>query len=118
MAVFRLFLILFLIALAIYTALVVRDHGANLVSPFFGDMAELGWPGQFNLDFMGFLMLSGLWVAWRHGFSALGLALGAVALVGGMMFLTVYLLIVTGQAKGDVEELLLGRKRARVGAAS
>ena len=54
---------------------------------FFGDMAKFTWPGQFNLDFTTFLMLSGLWVAWRHHFSASGLILGAIAVVGGMLFL-------------------------------
>ena len=39
------------------------------------------WPGQFNFDFFGFLILSATWTAWRNQFSALGVracARGAV----------------------------------------
>jgi len=60
---------------------------------------------------MGFLLLSGLWVSWRHRFSASGLLLGAVAVFGGMMFLSLYLFIASTQAKDDVNELLLGKSR-------
>jgi hypothetical protein len=48
------------------------------------------WSGQFNLDFMTFLGLSGIWVAWRHQFTGGAIALGVVAFFGGMMFLAPY----------------------------
>lgn len=83
----------------------------DLLPVFFGDMAKMGWPGQFNLDFMCMLMLSALWVAWRHRFSGRGLALGLLAFFGGALFLSVYLLVVTLGADGDVEALLLGPQR-------
>ena len=76
-------------------------------------MAEMGWPGQFNLDFMGFLTLSALWVSWRHQFSPAGLALGLVAFFGGMPFLSAYLLVHTYRTNGDICALLLGPGRAR-----
>ncbi len=94
--------------LLVYTAIVIADHGWNLLSIFFGDMATMTWPGQFNLDFMFMLMLSGLWVAWRHRFSAAGLALAVVAVFGGAAFLSVYLFVVSLRANGDVREVLLG----------
>lgn len=112
MILFRSFLVLFLVALSAYTALVIANHGWNLLAVFFGDLSALAWPGQFNLDFTGFLALSALWTAWRHRFSLAGLALGVVAFFGGMMFLTVYLLIASYQTKGDVKALLLGPQRA------
>jgi hypothetical protein len=87
-------------------------HGWDLLPIFFGDIAALGWNGQFNLDFLGFLLLSGLWVAWRHHFSAAGLALGLVAVFGGMLFLSIYLLVALAQARGDAAALLLGARRA------
>ena len=109
---FRTLLIALWVILAGYTATVVANHGAGLLKVFFGDMAALGWPGQFNLDFMFLLLLSALWVAWRHRFSSAGLLLGVLAIFGGSLFLAAYLLVVTGQARGDMKEVLLGKSRA------
>lgn len=105
-------LMLILVVLSGYTAIVISNHGWNLFAVFFGDMSAMTWAGQFNLDFMGFLVLSALWTAWRHHFSPTGLALGVVAFFGGMMFLTIYLLIASCQVKGDIRALLLGASRA------
>ncbi|MEQ1780568.1 MAG: hypothetical protein ABMA14_04350 [Hyphomonadaceae bacterium] len=109
---FRILLVLMLLALTAYTGVVIANHGWNLLPVFFGDMAAMTWPGQFNTDFMGFLVLSGLWAAWRHHFSPLGLALGLIAVFGGMMFLTIYLLVVSGGAKCNAKVVLLGPRRA------
>lgn len=108
----RVLLVLILVVLSGYTAVVISNHGWNLLAVFFGDMSAMTWPGQFNLDFMGFLTLSALWTAWRHHFSPAGLALGAIAFFGGMMFLTIYLLVASYDVKGDVRALLLGAQRA------
>jgi hypothetical protein len=113
-AALRILLVVIFVVIATYTAFVVADHGMNLFAVFFGDMARLGWPGQFNLDFMCMLILSGLWVAWRHEFSGPGLALAVLASLGGATFLSVYLFVVTGQAKGDMRVVLLGHHRAGV----
>jgi hypothetical protein len=112
MTAFRALLIAIWASVAVYTALVIADYGINLFPYFFGDMAKLGWPGQFNLDFMFMLTLSGLWVAWRHEFSGGGLALGVAAFFGGAFFLSAYLFVASVQAKGDATELLLGKARA------
>jgi hypothetical protein len=82
------------------------------MSVFFGDIVAMTWPGQFNLDFSFFLVLSGLWLAWRHHFSPLGLALGLAALFGGSPLLATYLFLASIRAKGDVRVLLLGKARA------
>ena len=95
-----------------YTGIVMANHGVGLLDVFLGDMAAMGWPGQFNLDFTGMLTLSALWVAWRHQFSSAGLVLGVLAFFGGSLFLTTYLFIVSGQAKGDMKEVLMGKARA------
>ena len=79
---------------------------------FFGDVAAMGWAGQFNLDFGCLLVLSGLWLAWRNHFSPAGLVLGVLGSVGGTLVLAPYLLFASIQAKGDVEVLLLGPVRA------
>lgn len=95
-----------------YTLMVGVNHGWSLLPIFFSDIASVTWPGQFNLDFMTFLTLSGLWLAWRHHFSIGGVALGIMGLFGGMMFLAPYLLYASFQADGDIKVLLLGPKRA------
>ncbi|MEO1659557.1 MAG: hypothetical protein AAFR51_01110 [Pseudomonadota bacterium] len=112
MALLRMFVVVFLAVLVIYTGIVMANHGAGLVPIFFGDMAEMAWPGQFNLDFMGFLLLSGLWISWRHDYSLVGWALTPLALFGGMLFLCIYLLIMSFRVNGDLTTLLIGEKRA------
>ena len=107
MALLRIVLVIHLAILTAYTAIVICNHGWNLMPVFFGDMALMGWPGQFNLDFIGFLMLSALWTAWRNSFSPLGLALAVVAFFGGMMFLSIYVLILSLTAR-DIQDIVLG----------
>lgn len=113
MPLFRLFLLACFIAITGYTSVTIANHGWNLFPDFFGDMAEMAWPGQFNLDFMCFLLLSAVWISWRHQFSVSGLALGLLAFSGGMLFLSAYLLIQTGNTRGDIRALLLGETRAK-----
>lgn len=112
MTLFRLFLAACLIAILGYTSITISNHGWNLFPDFLGDLAAMAWPGQFNLDFTAFLALSGIWVAWRHHFSAGGLALGLVAFFGGMLFLSSYLLIHSFRSNGNIKALLLGKERA------
>jgi len=111
MALFRLFLVIFFAILAIYTAIVIAHHGTGLLAVFFRDIAAMTWPGQFNFDFMGFLMLSALWTAWRNNFSAGGLALAVLAGSLGMLFLAAYLLLLSFREKGNMRAVLLGARR-------
>jgi len=107
MALLRIVLVIHLAILTAYTAIVIGNHGMDLMPVFFGDIALMGWPGQFNLDFMGFLILSALWTAWRNNFSPLGLVLAVVAFFGGMMFLSIYVLILSLTAR-DIQDIVLG----------
>lgn len=118
MTLFRLFLAACLVAILSYTSVTVAHHGLDLLPVFFGDMAAMAWPGQFNLDFFTMLLLSGLWVAWRHHFSAGGIALGLVAAFGGMLFLSLYLLVASFRARGDLLAVILGPYRAASRASS
>jgi hypothetical protein len=111
MTAFRGLLVTIFAVISGYTAIVVANHGLGLLAVFFGDIAKMGWPGQFNLDFMGFLALSGLWLAWRHHFSPFGLALGVLGFFGGAPVLTAYLLVTSFAVNGNVSELLLGKVR-------
>lgn len=112
MSLFRLFLLACLIAIVGYTGVTIAHHGMNFMPVYLADIAAMAWPGQFNVDFTCFLALSALWVSWRHQFSIGGLALGVVAFFGGMLFLSIYLLIHTGRSGGDVKKALLGEARA------
>ncbi len=110
MAGFRTYLAAMALTIFLYTAVVIAHHGWNLLPIFFGDMGAMGWPGQFNLDFMFMLTLSATWVAWRHQYTPGGLALAFLAAVGGSAFLSVYLLAVSFQARGDARALVLGTR--------
>lgn len=107
----RLFLFLMLVAILAYTGAVISHHGIDFLPVFFGDMARMNWAGQFNLDFLGLLLLSALWVAWRQRFSAGGIALAMLELLGGTPFLCAYLLIAGLRGDRDVRALLLGPRQ-------
>ncbi len=112
MTAFRILLAVLFLWVVLYTIPVLATHGISpLFVTFFGDMAEFTWPGQFNADFFGFLLLSGVWVAWRNHFSPLGLVLGGVAVVGGIPFLTAYLFIMSFRVDGELKTLLMGTGR-------
>ncbi len=112
MTAFRAVLVLLWLAVAGYTLVVVTHHGIGLLGVFLADFQAMDWPGQFDLDFLGLLLLSGLWVAWRHDFSAKGLGLGLLAAVGGILFLATYLLVLSFQTNGSMKQVLLGARRA------
>ena len=83
MSAFRILLTIFIIGIIGFTGIVIFNHGWNLLPIFFGDMAAMTWPGQFNFDFMCFLILSGLWLAWRHHFLLVDLLLGCWVFLAG-----------------------------------
>ena len=113
MTALRTLLVILLIAVVIYTIPVVINEGLSPLLPtFFGDILAMTWLGQFNFDFLGFLILSATWTAWRNQFSAPGLGLALVALFGGIPFLTTYLLYLSFQTRGDIRVILLGEGRA------
>lgn len=111
MTLFRWLLAAIIVIVGVYTVAVIDQHGVNFVSPFFGDISKMGWPGQFNMDFSSFLILGSLWLMWRHHFSALGLLFGLIIFAGGAPFLCSYLLVVMAKDKADMPELLLGKAR-------
>ena len=112
MTLFRIFLVAALGVITVYTAVVIANPGMTLFPAFFGDMARMGWAGQFNLDFMFMLALSAIWTAWRNGFSPAGLGLAVVAFFGGTPFLAIYLLFLLARTGGDMRRVLLGDAHA------
>ena len=109
---FRLLLAVMSVVLAAYTAGVIAKEGLDYVTTARRDLAARGWDGQFDADFLMMLGLNGLWVAWRHGFSPVGLCLGVVAFLGGVGFLAPYLLVLSVANRGNVAAMLVGPGRA------
>jgi hypothetical protein len=107
MLIIRLLCIVIFASLTIYTAPVLMAE-PNLFPAFFSAISGGGWQGQFNLDFMFMLTLSGLYIGWRHRGTPAGLALAVVAFLGGAMFLSVYLFVQSFRCNGDVRKLLVG----------
>lgn len=107
MLIIRLLCIVIFACLSVYTAPVLLAE-PNLFPAFFGAISGGGWQGQFNLDFMFMLTLSGLYIGWRHRGTLAGLALAVVAFLGGAMFLSVYLFVQSFRCDSDVRKLLVG----------
>jgi ABC-type Mn2+/Zn2+ transport system permease subunit len=99
-------------ALAFQTAVVIAERGLDLLPVLFGDIAAVKWPSQFNADFLCLLGLWAIWTSWRNSFTPSGLALAAVAFVGGAGFLLPYLLVLSVQCRGDVAAMLMCPARA------
>lgn len=113
MTLFRLFLLTCLTGITAYTLVTIANHGLNFLPVFFANVAEMAWPGQFNVDFYCFLLLAGLWAAWRHHFSAGGILLGVAMTLLGFPLLSAYLLIASFKTNGDIKAMLLGEARAQ-----
>ncbi|MFK7965238.1 MAG: hypothetical protein AB8C46_14850 [Burkholderiaceae bacterium] len=105
----RVLLIVLFLSILGYTAIVVSHDGWGLLPEFIGAILEQSWQGQFNLDFSFFLLLSAIWISWRHGFSWSGYGLAGFALVGGMLFLAPYLLVILAKSQGQAASFLLGK---------
>lgn len=112
MTALRIFLAAIGLTILVYTLPVIANHGTDLLPIFFGDIARMEWPGQFNVDFSSFLLMTMLWVAWRNNFSLPGLLLACLVPVGGGMFTSIYVLLLTFSLKGDIVAVLLGKDRA------
>ncbi|MBF9152344.1 hypothetical protein [Novosphingobium jiangmenense] len=108
MVALRAFLLLWLSLMVAYTVMVVAGHGLDFLSPFSAAVARFGWEGQFSLDLAGFLILTAIWIAWRHGMSAIGVPIAVLMVSAGMIGVSLYLLLASVAARGDVKVLLLG----------
>lgn len=104
----RLVLITMTALIVIFTIAAVANEGLNLLPFFFNPVRALSWQGQFNVDFSCYLILSGVWMAWRGGFSGKSIALGVLAPPLGMLFFAPYLIYLLGKSNGDPKRLLLG----------
>ena len=103
----RLILLAMSIGIIAMTIAAVGNEGLNLILPFLSPILALSWQGQFNVDFSCYLVLSGIWMAWRSGFTKPGIALGVLAPPLGILFFAPYLIYLISQC-ADPKRMLLG----------
>jgi hypothetical protein len=113
MKAFQILLGIFFAGILTFTAAAVSKQGWNLVPLFVNEITAMTWQGQFNFDFSCYLMLSALWILWRHEFSGMGFLLAGIASVAGILFFAPYLLIQSIKAKGDMIILLVGDRKLK-----
>lgn len=89
---------------------VAMRSGENLFEIFFRSMLNGDWAGQFNVDFLCYLILSGIWIMWRGNFRPLSIAIGSVASILGMVFFAPYLMWLTYIHRGDWQKILMGER--------
>ncbi len=93
-----------------YTGAVILREGIDFIAPFVAAILSLTWVGQFTFDFACYLILSALWVMWRHAFSATGVALGAACGLFGFAVFAPYLLVISLRTQ-TLRALVLGGQR-------
>lgn len=106
--VFAAILLIQTLIMLVYTLYVFQTEGADLLSVFVRQVKSLTWAGQFNLDFLCYLTLSGLWIMWRDKFSFRSVLFGLVAMVLGILFFAPYVMWLLLGEKGDIKRLLTG----------
>ena len=108
MSAFRNLLIVITVVIIAFTVAAVANEGVNLLPHFFAPIIALSWQGQFNVDFTSYLLLSGVWMAWRGGFTGRSIALGLCAPPLGILFFAPYLIYLITRNGHDPRKLLLG----------
>lgn len=91
-----------------FTVTAFAIDGPDLLTHYSSAILSMGWQGQFNVDFACYLILSGIWMSWRTGFTRRGIILGVVAPVWGILFFAPYLVYLAKTTGGDPREMLLG----------
>jgi hypothetical protein len=104
---FKTLLVVQTIGLLTYTFIAFKTEGATLFGVFLTNIKSLTWSGQFNLDFLCYLILSGLWIMWRNKFSGKSILVGTVAMILGIVFFAPYLIWLIIKEKGDLKHVLV-----------
>lgn len=92
----------------IYTAIVFKNEGNELLQVFISNVSSMGWSGQFNLDFNCYLTLSGLWIMWRNKYSVSSIIIGLLAMVLGIIFFAPYLLYLLKVENSNLKKVIIG----------
>ena len=104
----RVILIVMILTISFTTIAAIVNEGANLLPHLLTPIFALTWQGQFNVDFACYLILTGIWVAWRGGFSRASSVTGLIASVAGILFVAPLLIYYIHQAQSDPRRFLLG----------
>lgn len=97
-------------AVGFYTFFVYQSSGLNFLTTFLQNIQAINWSGQFNLDFLCYLLLSGFWVIWRNNFHKSSFLLAFLATIFGIMFLAPYLIWLIKKENGQLNQVLIGDK--------
>ena len=97
-----------LLGLIGYALILIMDGRFDFITPFLSTIPALTWQGHINLDFLSYLALTGVWIAWRSGFTPTGNMLGVLSVLSGMLFFAPYLLYQIARSNNDPRKLLLG----------
>jgi len=104
----RILITFILLGLTGYALILVLDGRFDFVTPFLSTIPALTWQGHINLDFLSYLVLAGVWIAWRSGFTPTGNMLGVLSVLSGMLFFALYLLYQISRSDNNPRKLLLG----------
>lgn len=96
------------LGLMAYTYFAFQAEGADLFGVFFQNVVAVNWSGQFNLDFLCYLTLSGIWIMWRNRFSGRSILLGFAAMVLGIVLFAPYVLWLINKENGDMKRVCIG----------
>lgn len=107
---FKTLLIVQTIGLLAYTFIAFKTEGADLFSVFANNILMLNWSGQFNLDFLCYLTLSGFWIMWRNKFTQKSILLGVIAMILGIVLFAPYLLWLINKENGDIKRVVIGNR--------
>jgi hypothetical protein len=69
----RILRLLLWLFIGLNTLTATRSEGWDFLNSFLQTCQKPGWNAQFLADFSCYLLLSGLWLMWRHRFSPLGI---------------------------------------------
>ena len=105
---FRILITLILLGLIGYALILIIDGRFDFITPFLSTIPALTWQGHINLDFLSYLAVAGVWIAWRSGFTPAGIALGVLSMLSGMLFFAPYLLYQISRSNNNPRKLLLG----------
>jgi hypothetical protein len=105
---FKALLVIQTLGLFAYTFIAYQTEGAILFSVALNNLKSLTWSGQFNLDFLCYLTISGIWIMWRNKFSGISILVGTVAMILGIVFFAPYLLWLMYKENGDLKRVLVG----------